>query len=96
MTSAEDQTHHEKICRQLIRDFFRRHNEVPLVRLITGDHLINILKLKPSPLFAEILKMVEEQQAMGQIKTRDEALQLARAWAEKSTEKNRKDQEAKR
>ena len=47
-------------------------------RLITGDDLIEELRLKPSPLFKAILKEVEERQLEGEVKTKDEALSLAR------------------
>ena len=42
--------------------------------MINGADLIKKLKLKPSPVFAKILREVEEQQALGKITTKDEAL----------------------
>ena len=81
MTSDKDQMHHDKICRGLIDRFFVMKQHVPLVRLINGNDLIKILKLKPSPLFAKILKNVEEQQALGKIRNKKEALDVARGMA---------------
>jgi len=77
-TTAYDQKHHEKICLALVKRFFEKKNEMPFTRLINGHDLIHKLKLKPSPVFAKILAEVEEQQTLGKIKTRQEALQLAK------------------
>jgi hypothetical protein len=42
--------------------------------LITGDDLIQIFGLKPSPQFAKILASIEEGRLSGTIKTRAQAL----------------------
>ncbi len=78
LTSEADQRHHEKICLGLVDHYFAKQKEQPLPRLITGHDLIKKLKLKPSPLFAKILKKVEEHQALGKVTTKDEALKLAK------------------
>ena len=77
LTTANDQKHHEKICLRLIGRWFEMKKQKPFVRLITGHDLINKLKLIPSPLFAKILREIEEQQAVGKIATKQEALALA-------------------
>lgn len=77
LTTEEDQRHHEKICLSLADRYFEKKKEKPLARLITGHDLIKKLKLEPSPLFAKILREVEEAQALGKIKTKEEALELA-------------------
>lgn len=81
LTSEEDQTHHEAICRDMVRRFFEREKKQPVERLITGHDLIKKLKLTPSPIFAKILNAVEEQQATGQVTNKEEALALARKMA---------------
>ncbi|MDP8266617.1 MAG: HD domain-containing protein [Candidatus Aceula meridiana] len=78
MTTAQDLKHHEKIIRELIEGHYNKKEEKKVVRLLTGDDLIKKLKLKPSPLFKKILAKAEEAQALGKIKTRQEALGLAR------------------
>ncbi len=78
LTTKKHVRHHEAIVRELVEQRFRKCNEKPFLRLINGYDLINKLKLKPSPLFATILKEVEEAQVTGQIKTKREALALAR------------------
>ena len=78
LTTKEDVEHHKNICQGLIKEHFAKKEEKPLVRLITGHDLIKTLKLEPSPLFGKILKEIEEKQALGQIKTKKEALEWAR------------------
>jgi len=41
-------------------------------RLLTGDDLLT-MGLRPGPVFAEILRTLEDAQLEGQIKTREEA-----------------------
>lgn len=77
LTTDYDQKHHEAICRKLLGRFFDKKKEKPLVRLINGHDLIRTLKLKPSPIFAKILRAVEEKQALGEITTKKEAMILA-------------------
>lgn len=84
LTTAYDQTHHEKICTGLVKAFFVKTKEIPVTRLLTGNDLIKKLKLKPSPVFGKILREIEEQQAIGKIKTREEALELASGLARKA------------
>jgi len=54
-----------------------RPEEIRPARLVTGDDLI-ALGLRPGPAFRAILDAVEEAQLNGRIRTREEALQLAR------------------
>jgi len=49
-------------------------------RLITGDDLQE-LGLQPSPLFKEVLQAIEDAQLDGRVKTREEALEMARQLA---------------
>ena len=83
LTTAADQKHHETIARKLIDRYFEMKRQKPFVRLINGHDLIKKLKLKPSPLFAKILREVEEKQSLGKISSKQEALELAREIAEK-------------
>ena len=85
LTTEGDQTHHENICRRLVKQFFDKQKEVPFVCLIDGHDLMRELKLKPSPLFGTILKAVAEQQSLGKIKTKEEALNLARDVIKKNS-----------
>jgi len=81
LTTEMDQKHHEEICWRLVHAYFEHQRQVPFVRLITGNDLIKELKLSPSPLFAKILQNVEEQQTLGNLKSVEDALELARKIA---------------
>jgi poly(A) polymerase len=78
LTTEVKHKHHAKICHMLIERYFELKDQKPQVRLLTGNDLIKTLKLKPSELFGKILGKVEEAAALGKIKSKDEALALAR------------------
>ena len=77
LTTESDQKHHQKICLSLIKKYFDEQKKVPQVKLINGNDLIRKFKLKPSALFAKILTAVQEEQALGKISTKQEALAFA-------------------
>lgn len=81
LTTEYDQRHHEEIIKDLIKYHLEKKKEKPMVRLISGHDLIQKLKLKPGPIFAKILREVEEKQAMGDVLSKEEALALARTIA---------------
>jgi len=81
LTDDESRGHHEKVIMDLIDFYFKKQEEKKLPRLISGLDLIRKLKLKPSPLFGKILSNIEEAQAVGKIKTKKQALELAKKIA---------------
>lgn len=65
---------------QLMRDFFDNHMQrVSQPALVTGKDLIDVFKLKPSPLFGKLLSRVELGRLAGEIHTRQEALDAVEA-----------------
>jgi poly(A) polymerase len=78
LTTAYDQRHHEEIVWSLVEQYFSKKNEKPKVRLLSGYDLIKKLKLSPSPLFKKILTAVDEEQALGRIKSKQQALEIAK------------------
>src|SRR5208283_1104566 len=78
LTTILKHKHHAKICHMLIDRYFKLKVKPHKQRLLTGHDLIKVLKLKPSPLFGKVLSRVEEAAALGKIKTKAEALTLAR------------------
>jgi poly(A) polymerase len=80
LTSEEDRIQHERICLELIKEYFRRKKMVKPKRFINGDMLMKKFKLKPSPLIGKILSELEELQAIGKIKTKEEALRAAKKF----------------
>ncbi len=75
----------ERTTSQLLSFYLEQKTKPRLERLLTGDDLIDELKLDPSPLFKVILKEVEERQLEGEIETREEALTLARKLAQEQS-----------
>ncbi|MBI1991894.1 MAG: CCA tRNA nucleotidyltransferase [Candidatus Omnitrophica bacterium] len=62
--------------------FFTAEEVVKPPRLLDGRQLMRQFKLSPGPLVGTLLAAIEEAQAEGRIRTRDEALALARAQLE--------------
>jgi len=78
LTTEARSKHHAEICHMLIERYFELKDQKPKQRMLTGHDLIKVLKLKPSELFGKILVQVEEAAALGKIKTKEDALALAR------------------
>ena len=87
LTTRARSKHHAKICYMLIERYFEFKNQEPAQRLLTGHDLIKVLKLKPSALFGKILLQVEEAAALGKIKTRNEALILAKSVIKRTAQR---------
>ncbi len=77
LTTKASRIRHEKAVLGLIKEYFRKNKEKKSVRLINGDDLIRKFKLEPSPLIGEILREIEELQAIGRIKTKQDAFKIA-------------------
>jgi poly(A) polymerase len=78
LTTKVSRLRHERVVNRLIKEYFRRQKEAKPVRIVNGDDLIREFKLSPSPLIGEVLSEIEESQAIGKVKTKAEALILAR------------------
>lgn len=78
LTSDESRAHHEKVSLGLIKEYFRRSKVKKIAKVINGDDLINKFKINPSPLIGKVLSEVEELQAIGKIKTKEQAFAVAR------------------
>jgi len=78
LSTKAHERHHEKIMRALLDEHLNKKPVLKRVRLLTGDDLIKKLKLKPAPIFKKILLTVDEKQALGEIATKQQALDVAR------------------
>ncbi len=58
----------------------RREQDVAPPPLLKGGELIQALGLQPGPLVGELMEHLREAQAVGQVRTREEALAWARQW----------------
>ncbi|MFH1888733.1 MAG: HD domain-containing protein [Candidatus Omnitrophota bacterium] len=77
LTTNKSRVQHERVCQGLIKKYFKKQKDKKPARLINGDDIIKKFKLEPSPLIGKILREVEELQAIGKIKTKQEALKVA-------------------
>ncbi|MFW6069226.1 MAG: HDIG domain-containing metalloprotein, partial [Chloroflexota bacterium] len=69
----------QAVVRRLFTHFFEQYNEtVSPVPLLKGGELIAALHLKPGPEVGRLLRLIEEAQAVGEVKTKEEALAFAR------------------
>ena len=78
VNSANNNRHHFS---QFIQELLNHYHHVYLARLkkpplIEGDDLIKFFGLTPSPLFKTILSRIEELRLAGQLKNREQALQV--------------------
>lgn len=68
---------------QLLDHYFEKYREtVAPPPLLKGSELITALNLHPGPQIGHLLRLIEEAQAAGDIKTKEEALELARVELE--------------
>jgi len=79
--TEDDIRHHLALAREMMDFAFAIEEAVPLPRLLGGDELMTELGLKPGPLLGELLGRIQEEQQLGNISTRGEALELAREGA---------------
>jgi putative nucleotidyltransferase with HDIG domain len=70
-----------EVARALLDAWWEQHNQrVDPPALISGHDLIETFDLRPSPLIGELLEAVREAQAVGQVRTRQEALAFVEAY----------------
>ena len=78
LSTKESEKHHENICWQLVDTYFENKKKVPRVKLVSGHDLMREFDLKPSRILGNLLEGIDEAQALGDIKTRDEAFEFVR------------------
>lgn len=78
---------HEKVVKELIRWHYEKKlaEFAQKPKLIDGNILMEKLALEPSPLIGEILKSIEEAQTLGEIHSREDAIQFAEKWLKNSS-----------
>jgi putative nucleotidyltransferase with HDIG domain len=81
MLDSRQWTHYLELVRELLQSYLhRRETDVLPPPLLTGRDLTQVLGLQPGPLVGELLEYLREAQVMGEINTREEALELARRF----------------
>lgn len=68
---------HLALAREMMELFFAELEAEPLPRLVGGDELIRNLGLKPGPFIGRLLDHIREEQKLGNISTREQALAAA-------------------
>ena len=75
LSTEDDIVHHKKVLLGLMRDYFDKTEEIRPPKLVTGYDVMDILKITSSPKVGQILKNIEEKQALGKIKNREDAIE---------------------
>ncbi len=78
LTTPQSRAKHEKTVSGLIREYYRKSKDKKAPRLVNGDDLMKAFKLAPGPLIGKILSELEELQAIGKVRTKEEALKCAK------------------
>ncbi|MDD5729741.1 MAG: HD domain-containing protein [Candidatus Omnitrophica bacterium] len=84
LATKDSRLRHEKLVRRLLREYFTEQKAEKKERLLNGNDLIKQFKLKPSRVIGRLLSEIEEAQAIGRIKSKEEALRLAAKLIKKS------------
>ena len=77
LTTALSRLRHEKLVKSLIRKLLKKQNEKKIIRFLNGNEVMKKFKLPASPLIGTVLDALQEAQAIGKIKNKKEALELA-------------------
>jgi len=77
LTTGFSRIRHEKTVKSLIRKLLKKKKEKKVARLLNGNDIMGKFKLPASPLIGTILDALEEARAIGKIKNKKEALELA-------------------
>lgn len=77
-TRKQDRMRHERAVSALIREYLAREKQKKPERLISGDDVISVFKIPPSPVIGKVLGEIEELQAIGKVNTKGQALKAAR------------------
>ena len=68
-----------EVVRLMLENWFEKPGEsIAPTPLVNGDDLMHALNLQPGKRIGELLEAVREAQAMGDVSTRPQALELAR------------------
>jgi len=75
---VEEWQQHNQMINYVLTEHFNQEAKVLPAKLINGRDLMDIFGLSPGRLIGELLAMVHEAQASGEVSSRDEAIELVR------------------
>lgn len=78
LLDREDWEEHCRLINYILAEHDKQQAKVQIEKLIDGHDLINIFGLVPGPLIGELLELVREAQASGEVGDRESALALVR------------------
>jgi poly(A) polymerase len=78
LVDEEKRKKHEKIMFKLMEKYFEEKKKKPLPKIVDGYDIMKKFKLSPSPLVGEILKKIKEEQALGKVKSKQDAYKVAK------------------
>jgi len=78
LASMEEWERHCQVINYILAEHDKQQTKILPVKLIDGHDLIDIFGLTPGPLVGELLAIVNEAHASGELSTREEALVLVR------------------
>ena len=85
LVSGDDIRKHLRLAREMMVLSFAEEEVEPPPRIINGDELMQDLGLGPGPVVGRILGRIEEEQRLGNITTREQAVAAARRFREELT-----------
>lgn len=77
LATPESRLRQERLVRTFIKAYFTAAQEKKPPRLVNGHDLMKRFKLEPSIVIGKLLRSLDELQAIGKIKTKEEALKQA-------------------
>ncbi len=67
-----------RVAGELLTAYFNHREEILPKPVVRGDELMEALGIKPGPIVGKLLKVVQEAQAEGKVRAKEEAIELAR------------------
>ncbi len=80
-TSASAVERHLALAREVMDVHFALADRGPVAPLLAGDEAAADLGRAPGPWLAQLMDQLREEQVVGAVRTRDEALRFARRWS---------------
>jgi len=85
LTDARKRKRHETVMLGLVDKYFADKKKRPLPRIIDGHSIMNKFKISSGPLVGMVLQRIKEEQALGKISTKAEALTRAKEIISKAS-----------
>lgn len=80
----EDWRRHVAVVDYLLQSRFQEEELISPPKLVDGDDLMAALRLEAGPLIGELLEIVREAQAAGEVSTREQGIEVARRHLEQT------------